>query len=186
MPLLTPSEKQFSLHKLIAMSTMLSPTHGAHLQPLIQAGGGDATSEVPHHQLYLSHTIQEHLRRVYDALCGPDDYLPRDRFAAWLATVQCQPIDLLDKDKYKFEQFLEAVYYNRGFEIVAELDPTKKDLSKPISHYYISSSHNTYLSGNQLSSKSSTEAYKNVSCREGGLIKVLTFEIGSHSRMSLH
>jgi phosphatidylinositol phospholipase C, delta len=168
MPLLTPSGKQFSLHKLMAMSTMLSPTHSTHLRPLKQVGGGDTTSEVPPHQLYLSYAIQEHLRRVYEALCGPEVHLPRDRFAAWLAGVQCQPIEPLVNDTYKFEQFLEAVYYNRGFEIVAELDPAQKDLSKPISHYYISSSHNTYLSGNQLSSKSSTEAYKNVSSRQGG------------------
>lgn len=94
--------------------------------------------------------------------------LSRDRFARWLVEVQGQPAEaLLDKEKgeYRFEEFLEAVYYCGGFEAVRALPSADKDLTRPISNYFISSSHNTYLSGNQLSSKSSTEAYKNVLIR---------------------
>ncbi|TVY82044.1 1-phosphatidylinositol 4,5-bisphosphate phosphodiesterase [Lachnellula suecica] len=165
MPLLAPSGKQFSLHKLMAMSTMLSPTHGTHIRPLVQAGGGDAASEIPPHQLYLSHGIQEHLRRVYDETCKPEPLLSKQKFAEWLVAVQAQSIEPLDKDEYRFEQFLETIYYNHGLEAVREDKAADKDLTKPISNYYISSSHNTYLMGNQLSSKSSTEAYRNVLIR---------------------
>ncbi|KAH8660730.1 PLC-like phosphodiesterase [Tricladium varicosporioides] len=165
MPLLAPSGKQFSLHKLIAMSTMLSPTHSEHLKPVVQAGGGDAVSVVPRHQLYLSHGIQEHLRKVFDTLREPEEVLSKNRFAAWLKAVQNHTISDLNEDEYKFEQFLEKVYYSHGFEAIREPKPEEKDIAHPLSNYYISSSHNTYLVGNQLSSNSSTEAYKSVLIR---------------------
>lgn len=55
----------------------------------------------------------------------------------------------------------------------AALQHTKKrDLSAPITDYFISSSHNTYLTGNQLYSDAAASAYSNV-----GLLILVSFSL---------
>ena len=161
MPLFSSSHsKQYHLHKLVAMSTMVSPPlHGPDAP--VEAGGGTATLQAQNQRLILSDGTEAHLKKVFNKLRGKDTTVSAEKLVEWMKTVQGQSIQDLQKEGYKFQEFLEVVYYNNGFE--AMRFPEEKDLSKPISNYFISSSHNTYLDGNQLTSKSSTDAYKNVS-----------------------
>ena len=60
-------------------------------------------------------------------------------------------------DKDRFEAYLVSEE-NDAFDPKKQVfDPGTMD--RPLSEYWISSSHNTYLTGDQLSSKSSTEMY---------------------------
>lgn len=139
-----------SFHSLVSMTTLMAPTHH-HTAPSLPT--------LP----YLSHAVQAHLRRIYTTLCGDSQFVSRKALADFLADVQGQDIPLSeDVEEYSYEDWLALLWMKGGLEAVGALAGSK-DLGKPISSYYISSSHNTYLSGNQLMSKSTTDAYKNVS-----------------------
>lgn len=131
--------------------------------PLVQAGGGKAKSVVPPEVFeYLSDPIQQHLKNLFTELCDPGrQTLAGGRFERFLAETQCQPLLLEEKKaEWRLVEFMQVLCHKDGFKILKP--PAVKDCSLPICNYFISSSHNTYLMGNQLSSKSSTEAYKNV------------------------
>lgn len=111
-----------------------------------------------------SDTTREQIKRVYDTLSGDNETLSREKFHAFLQTMQgiAVPQQLL-QEKYTVQEFHYIWSKNEAaWRAVRKLRPNENDLAHPISNYFISSSHNTYLEGNQLSSKSSAEAYRKV------------------------
>jgi len=59
----------------------------------------------------------------------------------------------------EFEEFITCGV-NQAMNL-SEFDITQ-DMKRPITHYWIASSHNTYLEGHQLTGTSSTEQYISV------------------------
>ncbi|XP_068621272.1 1-phosphatidylinositol 4,5-bisphosphate phosphodiesterase gamma-1 [Battus philenor] len=56
-------------------------------------------------------------------------------------------------------EFIEMLFSKQNTIWDSKYNNVTQDMTKPLSHYWISSSHNTYLTGDQFSSESSLEAY---------------------------
>ena len=84
------------------------------------------------------------------------------------------PESLLDSTSipvYGFDEFLDWFFRAGGGEV--GYAGKEQDLTWPLTSYFINSSHNTYLTGNQVWSDSSTEAYTNV-CRRPVALTMIT------------
>ncbi|KAK4196513.1 PLC-like phosphodiesterase [Triangularia verruculosa] len=138
---------------------------GAH-----QAGGG-VSGRVHQVRVFKPHVL-DHLKKVYGAY-GKGSWSP-EQTAVFLKTVQHDTpselaLELADDKDWEESTFLK---YMTSSVTSAVAPPEEQDLSWPLSAYFISSSHNTYLTGNQLSSDSSADAYKNVLLRGCRCIEV--------------
>ncbi len=149
-----------SIKRLVDITTLISPTQGGYHKP---SSGAATTDEAPNTPfLALGESTVAHLRLLYRELCGRSSLLSRDRFAAFLAGSQGETVLPLDKEKYRFEEFLEVWSFRYNWDAFRPVTQ-EKDLTRSLANYFISSSHNTYLLGNQLSSEASADAYRKVS-----------------------
>ncbi|KAH7185484.1 PLC-like phosphodiesterase [Fusarium flagelliforme] len=123
-------------------------------------------SNIP--DIHITNEMWEALDRTYEEIKGSETCLSRAKFAEFLRTTQGESesaVEELSKDYYTLGEFKFTWHTEFSWEATAPLPV--KDLSKPLTNYFISSSHNTYLVGNQLASlsRSSPEAYKTVLLR---------------------
>ncbi|KAL1439330.1 hypothetical protein MTO96_010351 [Rhipicephalus appendiculatus] len=74
---------------------------------------------------------------------------------------------LREKNLLSFEGFARYLLDKDNYAFVPEIIPpgANTNMDKPLSHYYIASSHNTYLTGHQLKGESSVELYSEVLLR---------------------
>uniref|UniRef100_A0A182RS41 Phosphoinositide phospholipase C n=1 Tax=Anopheles funestus TaxID=62324 RepID=A0A182RS41_ANOFN len=61
-----------------------------------------------------------------------------------------------------FEGFARYMIDKDNYAFLSEIMPESTYMNLPMSHYYIASSHNTYLTGHQLKGESSVELYSQV------------------------
>ena len=130
----------------------------------LQAGGG-TPSNISNNATsveYLSLTVANYMKAVYDELDKRYNLGTKDGLIKWLADEQ--GVDSKDAEILKTDgSFAHLAKYLASDQSNAMGHITELDCTYPVSNYFISSSHNTYLTGNQLSSVASVDAYKNVS-----------------------
>ncbi|KAI0173485.1 PLC-like phosphodiesterase [Hypoxylon sp. FL1284] len=146
----------------MAETAPLPPKESVH-----QAGGGQPAAEDRAIKEVKSSTLR-YLEQIYDEHASPlDKQWHKDSIVDFLHHVQADKVtetsgDIAGRDALDFAGFLR---YMTSPAANALAPPVPQDMSWPLASYYISSSHNTYLTGNQLNSDSDTDAYRNVLLR---------------------
>ncbi|XP_049635090.1 1-phosphatidylinositol 4,5-bisphosphate phosphodiesterase gamma-1 isoform X2 [Suncus etruscus] len=70
------------------------------------------------------------------------------------------PLREIEEPYFSLDEFVTFLFSKENSVWNSQLDAVYPDtMNNPLSHYWISSSHNTYLTGDQFSSESSLEAY---------------------------
>lgn len=102
----------------------------------------------------LSPSFQTHLDQIYKSLTASksSNFIKDIQHDEQEGTPESDPLSSLDA----FRAYMAS-------PSASALRPARQpDTTAPITDYFISSSHNTYLTGNQLSSDSAPDAYTNV------------------------
>lgn len=117
----------------------------------------------------LQPSIRRALSRLYDQLKGPDKALSAADLSFFMEEEQNETLkpclkELPSGRTYSFQEFCDF-WYEHASHSKQPIDLEKADFDKPISNYFINSSHNTYIGdGDQLSGVITTEQYRKASC----------------------
>lgn len=111
-----------------------------------------------------------HLKRIYDGLSNPPVLVPATNHengpqpsfrSAAFAYIQGEE-DIPSAAAKEIKTFPDMLSYISQPEASAMAPLGEQDVSLPLPSYFVNSSHNTYLTGNQLYSHASTSAYEYV------------------------
>ncbi|KAI9695589.1 MAG: hypothetical protein M1820_008514 [Bogoriella megaspora] len=123
----------------------------------IQAGGGvSAVVDKSNETKVFSPAVLEYFKKIYADIGSQESLALHKEILAQRSQA---------RDSSPTVEFEDLLKYFSSTESNALVPLKSQDLSLPLSNYFISSSHNTYLSGNQLYGTATTDAYKNVLLR---------------------
>lgn len=155
------------------MSTEPSQKELPPAQEAVHQAGGGVSGEEHGHIKTLSSSVLPYLERIFNCHADDNKAWNREQANIYIRCTQAGdpesvaeglPVALAAKPELDLKDFLQYMTSDAG-DVVGPLGAEQGDLTHPLSSYFISSSHNTYLTGNQLSSDASTDAYKNVLLR---------------------
>jgi hypothetical protein len=135
-----------------------------------EAGGGIPSATAAGKDILPLHsTTLKYLRKIWTELSGNADQplgaAGFDRLHQLQQDVEsAAALKTKDTTPYDYNRFLQYIVSPTASALAPPSD-AEKDLNRPLPEYFISTSHNTYLSGHQLYGKSSVEPYKNVLLR---------------------
>ena len=140
-----------------------------------QAGGGVFEETLAANEHYdISPVFMKHINAIREQISDNPSSKNDDKLVDFFeSTQQASPAEIARfmsgrRQKSDHEVLMSYLASPAGDILAPALE---QDWSWPMSNYYISSSHNTYLTGNQLSSEASVEVYKNVSQSNGHLVE---------------
>ncbi|KAM0228346.1 hypothetical protein ACHAPO_010787 [Fusarium lateritium] len=132
-----------------------------------RAGGGHPSGQRNGIEEILEESFLTYFTQIFNRYAGADGKWRRDQIGLFMHHVQAENPNglaayLADQEELNLHELIK--YLTSPCGNILEMAATQ-DFSWPLNNYFISSSHNTYLTGNQLSSDSSAEAYKDALLR---------------------
>ncbi|KAK7959759.1 uncharacterized protein PG986_004613 [Apiospora aurea] len=120
--------------------------------------------DTTHDNLLLSESLLTHLQQVFAKYSESSHRWDEHQAAAFFQHIQAEGAEHVPLgDGLDYGVFLQ--YMTSPAANALGPPPPEQDLSWPLGSYFCSSSHNTYLTGDQLASDASTTAYKDVLLR---------------------